>query len=200
MSQWVDEIIILICFYEWMEEILLLVDKEGSSANLFFHLFLVWQIIEQCEKRLGESVEELVELVAEVFPTPAQTEPDEAAGEDNEEIPDGQQMDASWLNIALVEPETDYIRPRSEVVSRNKLMKFNSSLSKSILITVLMIKSFAVNRLYSYLDDIYVSVWPSSIHIDIRTPFKYCVPDVVSSSPMEPLEIFPTLNLGFTGL
>ncbi|XP_057500672.1 uncharacterized protein LOC130784719 isoform X1 [Actinidia eriantha] len=54
-----------------------------------------FKIIEQCEKRLGESVEELVELVAVVFPAPAQTEPDEAAGEDNEEIPDGQQMDAS---------------------------------------------------------------------------------------------------------
>ncbi|XP_057475372.1 uncharacterized protein LOC130763476 [Actinidia eriantha] len=52
-------------------------------------------IIEQCEKRLGESVEELVELVAEVFPAPAQTEPDEAAGDDNEEIQDGQQMDTS---------------------------------------------------------------------------------------------------------
>ncbi|PSS33842.1 DNA-directed RNA polymerase III subunit rpc9 like [Actinidia chinensis var. chinensis] len=52
-------------------------------------------IIEQCEKRLGESVEELVELVAEVCPTPALTEPDEAAGQDTKNF----QMGNKWTLI-----------------------------------------------------------------------------------------------------
>ena len=64
-----------------------------------------------------------------------------------------------------------------------------------------MIKSFASNRLSSYLDAIFVSVWPSFIHIEIRTPFKYYVKEIVSSNLLlEPLEIYPTLNLGVTGL
>ncbi|KAF5935696.1 hypothetical protein HYC85_026825, partial [Camellia sinensis] len=53
-------------------------------------------IIEECESRLGDSVEELVELVAEVLPAPpTQTESDDAGVEDKHEIPDGQQMDTS---------------------------------------------------------------------------------------------------------
>ncbi|GMP77160.1 hypothetical protein CsSME_00033530 [Camellia sinensis var. sinensis] len=53
-------------------------------------------IIEECESRLGDSVEELVELVAEVLPAPpTQTESDNAGVEDKQEIPDGQQMDTS---------------------------------------------------------------------------------------------------------
>ncbi|CAL5416185.1 unnamed protein product [Camellia sinensis] len=53
-------------------------------------------IIEECESRLGDSVEELVELVAEVLPAlPTQTESDKAGVEDKQEIADGQQMDTS---------------------------------------------------------------------------------------------------------
>ncbi|KAI8007261.1 hypothetical protein LOK49_LG07G00030 [Camellia lanceoleosa] len=54
------------------------------------------KIIEECESRLGDSVEELVELVAEVLlAPPTQTESDDAGFEDKQEIPDGQQMDTS---------------------------------------------------------------------------------------------------------
>ncbi|KAI8008229.1 DNA-directed RNA polymerase III subunit RPC9 [Camellia lanceoleosa] len=53
-------------------------------------------IIEECESRLGDSVEELVELLAEVLPAPpTQTESDDAGFEDKQEIPDGQQMETS---------------------------------------------------------------------------------------------------------
>ncbi|KAL6971640.1 hypothetical protein U1Q18_031320 [Sarracenia purpurea var. burkii] len=49
-------------------------------------------IIPECEARLGESVEEMVELVAEVLRSPqTQMESDEtAAGEDKGDIPDGE--------------------------------------------------------------------------------------------------------------
>ncbi|XP_052184182.1 uncharacterized protein LOC127796200 [Diospyros lotus] len=50
-------------------------------------------IVEENEKRLGDSVEELVEMVAEVFPPPpTKTELDE---DKQEEIPDGQEMETS---------------------------------------------------------------------------------------------------------
>ncbi|KAL7210142.1 hypothetical protein ACSBR1_031659 [Camellia fascicularis] len=67
-------------------------------------------IIEECESRLGDSVEELVELVAEVLPAPpTQTESDDAGVEDKQEIPDGQQMDGHQLTpYCLVELETCY--------------------------------------------------------------------------------------------
>ncbi|KAF8392326.1 hypothetical protein HHK36_022668 [Tetracentron sinense] len=54
-------------------------------------------IIEECEKRMGsEVVEELVEMVIQVLPPPpGQVKPDEAADEDNEEIPDQEQMETN---------------------------------------------------------------------------------------------------------
>jgi hypothetical protein len=52
-------------------------------------------LIDDCEGRLGERIDELVELVAKHFPTPAPMQSDEAANEDGEEIPDGKQVDAS---------------------------------------------------------------------------------------------------------
>ncbi|KAI8561257.1 hypothetical protein RHMOL_Rhmol04G0324600 [Rhododendron molle] len=52
-------------------------------------------LVSDCERRLGESIEEFVELVAEVFPAPAQMQADEGADEDGEEIPDGKQVDTS---------------------------------------------------------------------------------------------------------
>ncbi|THG09698.1 hypothetical protein TEA_024315 [Camellia sinensis var. sinensis] len=72
---------------------------DGDLANLSMKLDgkkLVCRIIEECESRLGDSVEELVELVAEVLlAPPTQTETDDAGFEDKQEIPDGQQMDTS---------------------------------------------------------------------------------------------------------
>ncbi|XAR49063.1 hypothetical protein NMG60_11032108 [Bertholletia excelsa] len=41
-------------------------------------------IIEECEQRMGDGAEELVELVAEVFPEPTKIEPDEGTGDGNE--------------------------------------------------------------------------------------------------------------------
>ncbi|KAF7145115.1 hypothetical protein RHSIM_Rhsim04G0197700 [Rhododendron simsii] len=52
-------------------------------------------LISDCERRLGESIEEFIELVAEVFPAPAQMQADEGADGDREEIPDGKQVDTS---------------------------------------------------------------------------------------------------------
>ncbi|XP_059636643.1 uncharacterized protein LOC132278774 [Cornus florida] len=53
-------------------------------------------MIEFCEKRLGEGVEELVEMVVQVLPSPpTQMESDEGNGDYNDKVPDEQQPEAS---------------------------------------------------------------------------------------------------------
>ena len=52
------------------------------------------QIIEQSEKRFGEQLEELVNLVVEVLPEPTtQKNAEEGSNKDNEETTDGKNMD-----------------------------------------------------------------------------------------------------------
>ncbi|CAL5408082.1 unnamed protein product [Camellia sinensis] len=66
-------------------------------------------IIEECESRLGDCVEELVELVAEVLPAPpTQTESDDAGFEDKQEIPDGATNGNQLTPYCSVELETCY--------------------------------------------------------------------------------------------
>ncbi|KAK9287804.1 hypothetical protein L1049_016245 [Liquidambar formosana] len=53
-------------------------------------------IIEECEKRMGERVEELVEMVVQVLPPPPnEPKPEEGMDEDKEENPIAEQMEAS---------------------------------------------------------------------------------------------------------
>ena len=52
------------------------------------------QIIEQSEKRFGEQLEELVNLVVEVLPEPTtQKNAEEGSNKDTEETTDGKNMD-----------------------------------------------------------------------------------------------------------
>ncbi|XP_057958386.1 uncharacterized protein LOC131151154 [Malania oleifera] len=56
----------------------------------------IYVLIEELENRIGEEVDELVEMVAQVLPPhPNQTKPGETNDEGGDVCPDGEQMDAS---------------------------------------------------------------------------------------------------------
>lgn len=50
----------------------------------------ITQIVEDCDRCIGEDAEELLEMVLQVFPTPTQMESDKGVDDDN-----GQQPEAS---------------------------------------------------------------------------------------------------------
>ncbi|CAK9171175.1 unnamed protein product [Ilex paraguariensis] len=65
-------------------------------CKIFFYASYFLQIIDDCDTRMGDTVEELVEMVVQVLPPPTiQMESIEVIGQDKEENPEERQMDAS---------------------------------------------------------------------------------------------------------